>query len=297
MSDFPLPWEHVRLRTRQLAVTDFRLVRLRRGRVSGEIALHDIASITVAPSAITRATSVGTLVLTSARAGDTELRIPRIVNARQAALRLHLLIGDIRGIPPGDGLEHLPMPSIWRVPTAEHLRIVFVGPILLLATAGVVVIGLSGQTIPVAYGPDDPIRPNGVKKSQSDIEAFMEHEVMPFARYALEPIVGKGNVRCETCHGENGRARGWAMPAVAALPEPAVRRVAAAAGSDAQIRNALHGYLAGSDKSRKADRMRGLVMPGMAALLRRPVYDFSHSYEENRARAAFGCYHCHMVEQ
>lgn len=296
MSDFLLPWEHVRLRTRRYAVTDFRIVTLRRGRVSGEIALHDIASITVAASALTRATSLGTLVISPARSEDPALRIARVANVRQAALKLNLLLGDIRGIPPGDNMEHLPMPSIWRVPTSEHLRIVLVGPALLLITVAVVVIGLSGHTVQVAYGPDDPIRPNGVKRSRADIEAFMEHEVMPFARHALEPIVGKGNVRCETCHGPDGKGRNWAMPAVSALPEPTVRRVAAAAGSDSQIRNALHGYLAESDNQRKADRMRGVVMPGMAALLRRPVYDFSHSYEENRERAAFGCYHCHMVQ-
>jgi hypothetical protein len=294
---FPLPWEHVRLRTRRYAVTDFRIVLLRRGRVSAEIALHDVASIVVAGSPIARAVSIGTLVITSARAQDPQLRITRVGRVHQAALRLNLLLGDIRGIPPGDNMKHLPMPSIWRAPMPEHLRMVFVGPALLLLTLAVVVIGLSGHTVQVAYGPDDPIRPNGVKKSRADIEAFMEHEVMPFARYALEPIVGKGNVRCETCHGADGENRNWSMPAVSALPAPTVRRVAASAGSDSQIRNALHGYLADSNNQRKADRMRGVVMPGMAALLRRPAYDFSHSYEENRERAAFGCYHCHVVRQ
>ena len=62
---FPLPWEHVWLRTRRYAVTDFRVVTLRRGRVTGEIALHDVASITVARHALTRVTSLGTLVVTS----------------------------------------------------------------------------------------------------------------------------------------------------------------------------------------------------------------------------------------
>src|SRR5688572_9657070 len=223
---FPLPWEQVWLRTRRYAVTDFRVVTLRRGRVTGEIALHDVASITVARHALTRATSLGTLVVTSARSGDPALRIARVVNVRQAALRLNLLLGDIRGIPPGDNLEQLPMPSIWRVPTAQPLRIVFLGPALLLLTLAIVVLGLNARSVPVAYGPDDPVRPNGIKKSRAEIEAFMEHEVMPFARYALEPVVGKGNVRCETCHGDNGRDRNWAMPAVSALPEPTVRRVA-----------------------------------------------------------------------
>jgi len=36
-------------------------------------------------------------------------------------------------------------------------------------------------------------------------------------------------------------------------------------------------------------------MPGMAALLHRPAYDFTRSYEHNRSRNALGCYHCHRV--
>src|SRR5262249_14231540 len=159
---------------------------------------------------------------------------------------------------------------------ADNLRIIFVGPALLMLTLAVVVIGLSGHQTHIAYGPDDPVRPNGVKRSQADITAFMESEVMPWARTALEPIVGKGNVTCKPCHGENAEARKGAMPAVAALPEPTVKRVATAIGSDSQVRNALHGYLAESDKQRKAAHMRGVVLPGMAALLRRPVYDFAH---------------------
>lgn len=294
---FPLPWESVRLRTRRYAVTDLRIVILRRGQVTGELALGDVAAIEVMPAALERITGIGTVVIRSSRHPARTLRIAGLVRVRQAALSLNLVLGDIRGIPPGDDVAGMPMPSIWRVPTSEHLRIVFVGPTLLLITLAVVVIGLSGHQVQVAYGPNDPIRPNGIKRSHAEINAFMESEVMPFARFALEPIVGRGKVRCETCHGPDGEARNWAMPAVSALPEPAVRRMAASAGSDSQIRNALHGYLAEGDKQRIATRMRGVVLPGMAALLRRPAYDFAHSYEENRERAAFGCYHCHRVQQ
>lgn len=297
MSAFPLPWETVRLRTRRYAVSDYRLVELRRGQVAGEIALHDVASIAAEPSAAERLTGLGTLVIRSARSGDPALRVTGVARVRHAALRLNLLIGDLRGIPPGDDVDGLPLPSIWRVPTAEHLRIVFVGPALLLVTLAVVVIGLSGHEVRVAYGPDDPVRPHGVKRNQADIEAFMESEVMPFARAALEPIVGRGNVRCETCHGEDGKARDWEMPAVLELPEPDVRRVATTAGSDSQVRNALHGYLSNGEKQRIATHMRRVVLPGMAALLRRPMYNFAQSYERNRERAAFGCYHCHRVKE
>ena len=56
---------------------------------------------------------------------------------------------------------------------------------------------------------------------------------------------------------------------------------------DAQIRNAIYGYLAQSDKQAKAAYMRETVMPGMARLLHRPAYDFTQPYEYNRSRLAF----------
>jgi hypothetical protein len=167
--------------------------------------------------------------------------------------------------------------------------------VLLLVTVVVIVIGLSGHAVPVGYPPDDAVRPGGVKRSEPAIRAFMESEVMPWARTALEPVVGRGNVTCETCHGGDAGERRYAMPAVRALPEPAVRHWAEAAGSDSQMRNALHGYLAEGDNLAIAAHMRRVVTPGMAALLRRPAYDFAQTYEFNRSRAAFGCYHCHMV--
>lgn len=164
------------------------------------------------------------------------------------------------------------------------------------AVALLIVSGSSCRQRQVTPPPDDPIRPNGVKRSRAEIVAFMESEVMPFAVRALEPVVGSGKVRCETCHGADPEARAWAMPAIAALPEPDVRRMAESVGSDSQMRNALHGYEAEGDKQRIATHMRGDVLPGMAKLLRRPAYDFTQSYEYNVERGTFGCYHCHMVQ-
>jgi hypothetical protein len=168
----------------------------------------------------------------------------------------------------------------------------FVYPALLL----LIVAGSSCRQPPATPAADDPIRPNGVKRSRAEIVQFMESEVMPFARQTLEPVVGTGKVRCETCHGADPAARDWAMPAIAALPEPDVQRMAESVGSDSQLRNALHGYLAEGDKQRIAAHMRSDVLPGMARLLRRPAYDFAQSYEYNVERATFGCYHCHMVK-
>ena len=145
-------------------------------------------------------------------------------------------------------------------------------------------------------GDNDPIRPHGITRSRAEIVAFMEAEVMPWATRALEPVVGAGRVRCGTCHGPDAEARGWTMPAVAALPQANVGQLAESLGIEPQARNALHGYVADPAKQRVAAHMVGEVLPGMARLLDRPVYDFSQSLAFNQERNAFGCYHCHMAQ-
>jgi hypothetical protein len=128
----------------------------------------------------------------------------------------------------------------------------------------------------------------------------METEVMPWAREALGRIKGgPDRVSCDTCHGAKAVERRWQMPAVAALPEPELRGrgwETYTSTMDAQMRNAIYGYLAESEKQAKAAYMRQVVVPGMARLLHRPAYDFTRSYEYNRSRHALGCYHCHKVQ-
>jgi hypothetical protein len=88
------------------------------------------------------------------------------------------------------------------------------------------------------------------------------------------------------------------MPAVAALPRIDFRQRAwelYRAGMDAQMRNAIYGYVADPEKQSRAAYMREVVMPGMARLLHRPAYDFTKPYDYNRTRHALGCYHCHRV--
>jgi hypothetical protein len=156
---------------------------------------------------------------------------------------------------------------------------------------------------PIAYPRDDAIYPGGAKRNAEEITLFMEREVMPWARATLGPVVGGADrVTCETCHGQNGKDRGWAMPGVAELPYPKVRAGGlgtaeryAWLSSDPQLRNAVYADLAQDDRQATAGYMRQVVMPGMAKLLRRPTYDFTRSYGENRTRFAFGCYHCHRV--
>ena len=57
------------------------------------------------------------------------------------------------------------------------------------------------------------------------------------------------------------------MPAVAALPQPTLTSQGwetYSAGMDAQLRNAIYGYLAEDGKQEKAAYMREVVLPGLA---------------------------------
>ena len=111
--------------------------------------------------------------------------------------------------------------------------------------------------------------------------------------------VTRGGAVRSAGHGARAEARGWRMPAVAALPQPDVRERGweiYKTNIDAQMRNAIYGYLAESDNQAKAAYMREVVVPGMSRVLHRPAYDFTQSYEYNRSRRALGCYHCHQVQ-
>ena len=170
----------------------------------------------------------------------------------------------------------------------------------MLITTFTLVIGLRGTAPAVVYAQDDAMAPGGVKRSQADIVRFMETDVMPWAREALGPLKGgPDRITCATCHGPDAQAQGWQMPAVAALPEPLLRNrgwETYSNGMDAQMRNAIYGYLAESENQTKAGYMREIVVPGMARLLHRPAYDFTRAYAYNRTRRALGCYHCHRVK-
>ena len=120
-SSFPLPWERVRWRSRRLGVSDFRVVQLRRGTPVAEVALHDISSIHVVPSLIERITGVGTVVVTSTRAGDGGIRV-RVAAARGTALRLNLLLTDLWGAPPDDGVMDQSAFALWRLPPTVRLQ-------------------------------------------------------------------------------------------------------------------------------------------------------------------------------
>jgi cytochrome c553 len=174
------------------------------------------------------------------------------------------------------------------------------GIAVVFASIVAVAVGMHGKNPGISYPVDDAIAPRGVKRDRGEIVAFMRTDVMPWARQALAPIVGSADkVTCGTCHGPHADANGWQMPAVAVLPRPVLREAGwenFGGPIDAQMRNAFYGYAAEPGKNLRAGYMREVVMPGMARLLHRPAYDFTRSYEYNRERFAFGCYHCHKVK-
>lgn len=300
----PLPWERLlwsgrsalfHRPRRQYLLTDLRLVSLGDGHAS-EITLYDIHDIERTESRLDRITGTSTLVV-HGRSG-VALELIGIRRGPQLAAVLDLLSGESRSTLDARAVDAALAWEPERRPRGGGGFLAAVAVLLIAAVAAVV--GLHGKTAPVLYAADDPLYPGGHKRPPADIVHFMERDVMPWARAALGPIKGgPDHVNCQTCHGADAVAREWRMPAVAALPEPDVQSEGwelYSSAMDAQMRNAIYGYLADSDKQAHAAYMREVVMPGMAHLLRRPAYDFTQPYAYNRANGAFGCYHCHRVK-
>jgi hypothetical protein len=301
-----LPWERLlwssrpwrllrRLSGERYLLTDFRLLRITR-RASSEIALDDVGDILRKETALDRVLGTSTISLHPI-AGGAPLTLTSVRRGAQLAALLELLAGDPRAPREADAVRSA---LAWEPrPPALDLRPALGGFVGVLIAIAAVAFGLHGTTVAVTYAADDALAPNGEKRSQEDIIQFMETDVMPWARVALGRLKGGADrITCETCHGERAAARGWRMPAVAALPQPDVRErgLETQTNIDAQIRNAIYGYLAESDNQAKAGYMREVIVPGMSRILRRPSYDFTQSYEYNRSRRALGCYHCHQVQ-
>jgi hypothetical protein len=309
VQDIPLPWERLLWSGRpaffgppreRYILTDLRLIRLAGGGVD-ELLLHDIADINRTESRLDRIVGASTLVVHPRDTRRAPLVLRRVRHGQQLAALLEWLSSQTGEPPAGFDAAAVKAAIAWNPQGRSHtpmeaLATLLAGVVLVFGVA----IGLHGKTSPPAtYSPDDPIYPSGVKRTDAEIVRFMEDEIMPWARATLGPLKGGGErIKCETCHGANPQSRAWRMPAVAALPQPDLRdRGWELYGGmmDAQMRNAIYGYLAESDKQTKAAYMREIVMPGMARLLHRPAYDFTQPYEYNRSRLAFGCYHCHRV--
>jgi hypothetical protein len=290
------PWRLFRcLSGERYLLTDFRLLRITRS-ASSELALDDVGDILRKETALDRVLGTSTISVHPI-AGGPPLTLAAVRRGAQLAALLELLAGDPRA--PRE-VEAVRSALAWEPrPPSLDLRGALGGFVGVLIAIAAVAFGLHGTTVAVTYAADDALAPNGEKRSQEDIIRFMETDVMPWARGAFGRLKGGADrVTCETCHGAHAVARGWRMPAVAALPQPDVRErgLETQANIDAQIRNAIYGYLAESDNQVKAGYMREVIVPGIARILRRPPYDFTQSYEYNRSRRALGCYHCHQVQ-
>jgi cytochrome c553 len=268
-------------------LSDFRIVVRRRGRVLQELALDDVAGVRLTRSWHGWLTASITVRIDSRRHSSAVV----LYGMRQGAhlallLQILSVVGALAPCPP----------KLLR----PRLGLLAAATLAFALTFAVIAVARHSSLAPISYAADDPIAPRGRRRSPPEIAAFMEKEVMPFARRVLAPIKGgAANVTCESCHGGDAVRRRWQMPGVRALPEPELRLAGMERVGfwiEPQIRNAVYGYLAGEDKQSTAGYMRAVVMPGMAKLMHRPAYDFTKSYGYNRAHAAVGCYHCHLVE-
>jgi hypothetical protein len=300
--DIPQPWERLLWSRRgvlppweRYVLTDFRLVRLGRHHWD-ELAIQDIADVQHHESWIDRVLGSSTVVVRSRHRRPAPLVLPHVRHGAQLAALL-----DLTSAEPTVAWDQQSVRAALRwnpkTPVAGYREAVL-SVLTLALSVFVVAVSLHGKAA-VVYPSDDAIYPNGEKRDRAAIVRFMETDVMPWARAALGPVKGgPDKVTCETCHGRDAAAREWSMPAVARLPQPSVTErgwEVYSSGMDAQMRNAIYGYSADTDKQNKAAYMREVVMPGMAHLLHRPAYDFTQPYEYNRTQFAFGCYHCHRV--
>ena len=306
MSQFE-PWERPlwsgrpfsiarRLRGERYFLTDLRLIRAFRHELH-EISLHDVGDVYRTQSRLDRLLNTSTLIVENRRPDVPPMVLTGVRSGAQLAALLELLSGDPRASLDDEAVRQA---LAWEPrPPGGDLREALGGIVAVSVAILAVILGLHGRATPITYAADDAIAPGGVKRPEADIIAFMQGEVMPWAREAFAPIKGGADrVTCETCHGRAPAARGWRMPAVTALPLPDVKERGWETYSermDAQMRNAIYGYVADSSKQSKAAYMREVVVPGMARLLHRPPYDFTKPYDYNRSHDAIGCYHCHTV--
>jgi hypothetical protein len=291
-------WERRLWKGRRYVLTDFRLVATDLG---DEISLDDIGDIHRSQSFLQTLLGLSTLDVRHRNSRRRGVVLRSVRHGAQLAALIELLATDRRARADTDAAAAARATMTWepriRTRGAREALTAFAAMFVALVA---IAVSLHGRSRAIAYPTDDAIYPKGEKRDRQEIVRFMERTVMPWARVALAPITGSSaRVTCGTCHGGQPELSDWRMPAVATLPRPAIREAGWEHYSgvmDAQMRNAIYGYGSASGNVARAAYMREVVMPGMAALLHRPAYDFTRPYEYNREQFAFGCYHCHKVK-
>jgi len=200
---FPLPWEQVLWSSRpdfpaslsqprtRYAFTDFRIVVRRGNRTVRELALEDIESVSLSQSWWQRALGTSTVRIVSRRDAQG-LELANIHHGPELSLILQLrateLFGDDRRNLDADFFRRALGPG---APSILHPNrgLTLAAAVLCASIFGLV--GLVRHTTlpPVVYAADDPIFPDGHHRTTEEISAFMEHDVMPFARRVLAPLV------------------------------------------------------------------------------------------------------------
>jgi cytochrome c553 len=291
-------WERRLWKGRRYVLTDVRLIATDRG---DEISLDDIGDIHRSQSFVQTLIGVSTLDVRHKNPRRRGVVLRQVRRGAQLAALIELFATDGQARADADAVATARATMTWepRIRTAGTREALSAIAVMIVAFVAVVV-GLHGKSRGIVYPEDDAIYPRGAKRDRQEIVRFMERTVMPWARVTLAPIVGSSApVTCSTCHGAQPEQNDWRMPAVATLPRPTVREAGwehYGGVMDAQMRNAIYGYGSASENVARAAYMREVVMPGMAALLRRPAYDFTRTYKYNREQFAFGCYHCHRVK-
>ena len=276
-------------------------------RETAYLPLAAIERLEIKRSAWQRALGVGDILLYAHSVSVPVMRLINISEPEIAAQRIqHQMSGTPGEVVPSAAVRpSIPVEELLAQDGRRVQRALSIAAAALILTAALAAaLHTSSQRtheIQPAYAENDPIYyPDGTRKPFLAVKAYMQARVMPFAKEALGPVVGNENVRCETCHGENPEARQYRMPAVSALPNsrrPGKSAQRSASSTDLQIHNAIVGHAHDFENAPIAEQMRRVVLPGMAKLLNRPVYDRSKTYQFNKANAAFGCYHCHQLNK
>jgi len=186
-----------RARGARYFLTDVRLVRIDGDRIA-ELALDESGDIHRSHARFDRLTRTSTITVQSRRSSRS-LVLHGVRKGAQLAAVLELLAGEAPSTFDADGVRAA---LAWTPRIADSgIREAAAGLVVVVIAVFGVVIGLHGKAAPESYSADDPIAPNGKKRSQAEIVRFMQTEVMPWARVALAPIKGgPDRITCETCH-------------------------------------------------------------------------------------------------